>query len=69
MAKTPRNIIWHEQIGWLIIIIIVSLGLSYLLLSWAFDTGNWWEYFGALIFLILAINRLIFSFKLRSKRE
>ncbi|MGD0284080.1 MAG: hypothetical protein ABSB12_00585 [Candidatus Saccharimonadales bacterium] len=69
MVKKTPNKDWLKYPGWQLLLSIVSLGISYLLLSRAFDTGSWWEYLGALVFLILSINRLINTIKLSHKRE
>lgn len=69
MVKKTSNRPWLRHPGCQLLLGIVSIGISYLLLSRAFDTGSWWEYLGALVFLILFINRLINTFKLSHKRE
>jgi hypothetical protein len=60
---------WYNQKIWLASTGIISLGLAYLLLSRAIDTGSWWEYLGTLVLLVFAINRLLNSIKFRSKDE
>jgi fatty acid desaturase len=69
MVKETPNKDRFKHKGWQILLGIVCLGLAYLLLSRAFDTGSWWEYLGTLVFLILAFNRLHNFIKLSHKRE
>ncbi len=42
---------------------IVGIGLAYLLLTRAFDTGSWWQYFGTVTLLALSIRLIKHGFK------
>lgn len=37
----------------------VGIVLAYLLLTRAFDTGSWWQYFGTVILLTLSVRLII----------
>ncbi|MES2971632.1 MAG: hypothetical protein V4702_04890 [Patescibacteria group bacterium] len=41
----------------------VGIVLAYLLLTRAFDTGSWWQYFGTVALLALSIRLLMHGFK------
>jgi uncharacterized membrane protein len=66
--KTLNKTVWYKPAIYPIALGIAGLVIAYLLVSRAIDTGSWWEYLGALVFLILAINRFS-SVKLRRQRD
>jgi hypothetical protein len=69
VIKTPNKTVWYKQAVYLAVIGIVSLVIAYLLVSRAVNTGSWWEYFGAVVFLSIALNQFLNSIKLKRKRE
>ncbi|HUD08116.1 MAG TPA: hypothetical protein VMQ52_03495 [Candidatus Saccharimonadales bacterium] len=69
VKKTPNKTVWYKRTVYIAAIGVVSLAIAYLLVSRAIDTGSWWEYFGAVIFLSVALNQFLNSIKLKRKRE
>jgi hypothetical protein len=67
--KTPNKSVWYKRAVYLVVIGIISLVIAYLLVSRAVNTGSWWEYFGAVVFLSIALNQFLNSIKLKRKRE
>jgi putative Mn2+ efflux pump MntP len=47
---------------------MLGLVLSYAFISRAFNTGNYWQYLGFLVFLILGIKLLVRTFKSNGKK-
>jgi hypothetical protein len=66
--KTSNRTIRSKPAVYSIALGIAGLVIAYLLVSRAIDTGSWWEYLGAIVFLILAINRFS-NIKLRRQRD
>jgi hypothetical protein len=46
-----------------IVIAAVGLVLAYFLVTRAFDTGSWWQYFGTILLLVLSIRLIIKALK------
>jgi hypothetical protein len=67
--KTPNKAVWYKRSGYLIVLDIVCLVIAYLLVSRAVDTGSWWEYLGALVFLMIAVNQFLGRINIKRKRE
>ncbi len=44
---------------------IVGLVLAYLLCTRALDTASWWQYFGTLLLLVIAIRLIVRGIKVR----
>ncbi len=68
VIKTPSKV-WYKRVIVQAVFSLICLGIAYLLVSRAIDTGSWWEYFGAIVFLCTAINLLINVIKLSFNRE
>jgi putative Mn2+ efflux pump MntP len=57
-AARPAHKAWYDKKIHAIWITVIAFALGYLLSSRAFDTGSWWEYFGAFVCIIIGVNRI-----------
>ncbi len=66
VSKTVKQSEWYERFlhatPSLLFRAAVGFILGYAFLSRAFDTGSYWQYFGALVFTILSVRLLKRSF-------
>ena len=67
MAFTKTRSRWYNTRPSLVVFGLIKLGLSYLLVSLAINSGSLWEYALAIFFLIAGLSDLIRSLKASKK--
>lgn len=60
---------WQQSRGALLVSVAVGLILAYAFISRALDTGSYWQYLGAVVFLTLAVKLFARALKVGNDRK